>query len=106
MSYRFMRIIVFFDLPTLTDTDRREYRRFRKLLIKNGFFMMQESVYTRMVLNQTVQKSVVDLLKKNKPKDGLVQALVITEKQFTNTVNISGMFSSDIVDSDERLVVL
>lgn len=68
--------------------------------------MMQESVYTRMVLNQTVQKSVVDLLKKNKPKDGLVQALVITEKQFTNTVNISGMFSSDIVDSDERLVVL
>ena len=106
MSYRFMRIIVFFDLPTLTDTDRREYRRFRKLLIKNGFVMMQESVYTRMVLNQTVQKSVVDLLKKNKPKDGLVQALVITEKQFTNTVNISGMFSSDIVDSDERLVVL
>ncbi len=101
-----MRIIVFFDLPTLTDTDRREYRRFRKLLIKNGFVMMQESVYTRMVLNQTVQKSVVDLLKKNKPKDGLVQALVITEKQFTNTVNISGMFSSDIVDSDERLVVL
>ena len=98
--------MVFFDLPTLTDTDRREYRRFRKLLIKNGFVMMQESVYTRMVLNQTVQKSVVDLLKKNKPKDGLVQALVITEKQFTNTVNISGMFSSDIVDSDERLVVL
>lgn len=106
MSYRFMRIIVFFDLPTLTDRDKREYRNFRKLLIKNGFIMMQESVYTRMVLNQTVQKSVIELLKKNKPVDGLVQVLVVTEKQFSNTVNISGEFSSDIVDSDERLVIL
>lgn len=101
-----MRIIVLFDLPTLTDKDKREYRNFRKLLIKNGFIMMQESVYTRMVLNQTVQKSVIDLLKKNKPADGLVQALVITEKQFNNTVTISGEFKSDIIDSDERLVVL
>ncbi len=101
-----MRIIVFFDLPTLTDRDKREYRNFRKLLIKNGFIMMQESVYTRMVLNQTVQKSVIELLKKNKPVDGLVQVLVVTEKQFSNTVNISGEFSSDIVDSDERLVIL
>lgn len=106
MSYRFMRIIVFFDLPTLTDKDRREYRNFRKLLIKNGFIMMQESVYSKVVLNQTVQKSVLDLLKKNQPSAGLVQALVITEKQFSNTVNIVGNFKSDIIDSDERLIVL
>ena len=106
MSYRFMRIIVFFDLPTLTDKDKREYRAFRKLLIKNGFIMMQESVYTRMVLNQTVEKSVIDMLKKNKPGDGLVQALVVTEKQFSNTVTISGHYSSDIIDTYERLVVL
>lgn len=101
-----MRIIVFFDLPILTDKDKREYRNFRKLLIKNGFIMMQESVYTRMVLNQTVQKSIIELLKKNKPADGLVQALVVTEKQFSNTVNIAGKFSSDIIDSDERLIIL
>lgn len=106
MSYRFMRMIVFFDLPTLTDKDRREYRNFRKLLIKNGFIMMQESVYTKMLLNQTAQKSVMELLKKNKPASGLVQALVITEKQFSNTVNISGDFKSDVIDSDERLVIL
>ena len=106
MSYRFMRIVVFFDLPTLTGTDKREYRKFRKLLIKNGFIMMQESVYTRMVLNQTVQNSVIELLKKNKPPAGLVQALVVTEKQFSNTVNISGKITSDVIDSDERLLVL
>ena len=101
-----MRIIVFFDLPTLTDKDKREYRKFRKLLICNGFVMMQESVYTRMVLNQTVQKSVLDMLTKNKPAEGMVQALVITEKQFANTVNISGKFVSDVIDSDSRLVII
>lgn len=106
MSYRFMRIIVFFDLPTLTDKNRREYRGFRKMLIENGFVMMQESVYTRMVLNRTVQNSVVDLLIKNKPSEGLVQALVITEKQFSNMVNILGTFQSDVVDTDERLIIL
>jgi len=101
-----MRILVFFDLPTLTDGDKREYRKFRKLLIKNGFIMMQESVYTRMVLNQTVQKSIIELLKKNKPPAGLVQAMVVTEKQFSNTVNISGKVTSDVIDSDERLLIL
>ncbi len=106
MTYRFMRILVFFDLPTVTDKDKREYRRFRKMLIQNGFVMMQESVYTRMVLNKTVEKSVIDTLKRNKPSDGLVQAIVITEKQFAGMVNISGEFVSNVIDTDERLVIL
>ena len=106
MSYRFMRIVVFFDLPTITDRDRREYRRFRKLLIKNGFFMMQESVYTRMVLNQSVKNAVIDMLERNKPEAGLVQALVVTEKQYATMINIQGEIKSDVLDTDERLVFL
>ena len=46
MSYRFMRVIVFFDLPTISLEDKREYRNFRKFLLKKGFAMMQESVIT------------------------------------------------------------
>ena len=37
MNYRFMRIVVMFDLPVLTLEDKRNYRNFRKTLIKNGF---------------------------------------------------------------------
>lgn len=106
MSYRFMRIIVFFDLPTVTETDKREYRKFRRTLIKNGFIMLQESVYIRMVLNQSVQKSTLEYLKNHRPAEGMVQALVITEKQFAGMVNIIGKTSTDIIDTDERLVIL
>ena len=47
MSYRFMRMLVMFDLPTETGEDRRNYRKFRKGLLENGFYMLQESVYCR-----------------------------------------------------------
>lgn len=101
-----MRIIVFFDLPTETAADRREYRTFRKLLIKNGFVMMQESVYCRMVLNGSVQKSVFDVIRKNKPKKGIVQMLTVTEKQFASMAYITGASKTDVIDTDERLVIL
>lgn len=44
-----MRIMVFFDLPTITPANRKDYANFRKYLIKNGFIMMQESVYSKLL---------------------------------------------------------
>ncbi len=106
MSYRFMRMLVFFDLPTETDNDRRNYRKFRKNLLTNGFFMMQESVYCRMVLNPTSQKTVMDNLYKIRPPRGLVQVLTVTEKQFSHMQCITGEFQNDLIYSDSRLVIL
>ena len=106
MSYRFMRMLVFFDLPTETDADRREYRRFRKLLIRNGFIMLQESVYCKLLLNTTAQNTVAELLRRNRPAEGVVQMLTITEKQFTKMEFITGMYHHDVIDTDERLVEL
>ena len=62
-----MRVIVFFDLPVETSLDRRNYSKFRKLLINEGFIMMQESVYTKLTLNNSVTESVRQKLLKNKP---------------------------------------
>ena len=106
MSYRFMRMLVFFDLPTETDAERREYRRFRKLLIRNGFLMLQESVYCKLLLNSTAQTSMAELLRKNRPPQGIVQMLTITEKQFAKMEYITGEWHSDVIDTDERLVEL
>ena len=101
-----MRIMVFFDLPTETAADRREYSRFRNALIKNGYIMMQESVYIKLTLNQNSAKIAVDHVKKIKPPKGLVQVLTITEKQFQKMENITGEVRSDVIDNDSRLVIL
>lgn len=105
-SFRFMRMLVFFDLPTITVEDRRNYYLFRKLLIKNGFIMLQESVYCKLMTTPTVEKSVNNLIQKNKPPKGLVQTLAVTEKQFAKMNYIVGESTSDIIDNEERLVVL
>ena len=101
-----MRIIVFFDLPTETPADRKEYRRFRKMLIKNGFVMMQESVYSKIVLNSTAKDYVLEIIRKNKPPEGLIQALTITEKQFAGMEFVSGKHQTDVIDTDERVIVI
>ena len=106
MSYRFMRMLVMFDMPTETSADRRHYRQFRKMLIQNGFYMLQESIYTRMLLNPSVQRSSLEVIRKNKPPAGTVQVLTLTEKQFSSMEFISGEFHSQVLDSDERLVIL
>lgn len=105
MSYRFMRVIVFFDLPTLTAENRREYTRFRKFLIKSGFLMMQESVYTKMALNQTAATSIAESVRKNKPLEGIVQMMTVTEKQYNRMEYVCGKFKSDVLCTDERLVI-
>ena len=69
MSYRFMRMIVFFDLPTKTTADLREYRKFRKLLITNGFVMMQESVYSKLVVTDAQASAAIRQLE-NPPSRG------------------------------------
>lgn len=106
MSYRYMRIIVFFDLPVLTEKNRRDYREFRKFLIKSGFIMMQESVYCKLAQNGTVADAISENLRKNTPTEGLVQILKITEKQYAKMDYLVGERKTEIVDSDERLVIL
>jgi CRISPR-associated protein Cas2 len=106
MSYRFMRTLIFFDLPTETAAERREYRRFRKLLIQNGFVMMQKSVYCRMLINASQERAVLDVIRRNRPAKGIVQVLSVTEKQFSKIEFITGEYHTDVVTGDERLVIL
>ena len=101
-----MRVMVFFDLPTETAQNRKEYSKFRKFLIKCGFMMMQESVYCKLVLNGTAQASVIAALRNNRPGSGIVQVLTVTENQFSKMEYLVGEYRGDVVQSDERLVEL
>lgn len=101
-----MRVIVFFDLPTVTASERREYTRFRKGLIKNGFMMMQESVYCKLALNPSAASSVMEAVKAIRPGKGIVQMLLVTEKQFARMELVLGEYKTQIIDGEERLVIL
>ena len=106
MSYRFMRVMIFFDLPVGTSEERRNYAKFRKYLVKNGFIMMQESVYSKLALNPSIANAVVENIRKNKPPVGLVQMMVLTEKQYSKMEIVVGNAQSTVLESDERLVIL
>ena len=101
-----MRILVMFDLPVTTAAERRAYTLFRKYLLKNGFLMLQESVYCKIAQNPVAADSVIDALRKNKPPTGLVQLLWVTEKQYAKMEYIAGESQLDVLNDDRRLVVL
>ena len=106
MSYRFMRIMVLFDLPVETPLQRHNYGKFRRYLIKNGFMMMQESIYCKISPNSTLADAAIENVRKNKPSKGLVQILRVTEKQFAKMDYIVGEGNTEVLSSDDRLVIL
>lgn len=104
MNYKFMRLVVFFDLPMLTDRNRREYTKFHKYLIKNGFIMMQKSVYSKLVINNMTSAAVKQKIKSNLPPEGIVELLEITENQFSGIEYLVGEEQQLTIDSLDRLV--
>ena len=61
---RIMRTMVFFDLPNIYSRDRRNYQLFRKFLLSEGFIMMQESVYSKIMLNSQQTKLLIERIRK------------------------------------------
>lgn len=101
-----MRIILFFDLPSVTKKEIRDYNLFVKNLKKLGFVRMQESVFTKLALNPSVVISCMNELKKKLPPDGIVSVLTITEKQFTSMEHLIGEIETDVIMSEEKVVHL
>ena len=106
MNYKFMRILVFFDLPVTSNKNKRDYSAFRKFLIRNGFIMMQQSVYSKLVINNVTSAAIKQKVRSNLPPEGSVQLLEITENQFARIEYLSGTAQSLILDSTDRLVEL
>ena len=67
---------------------------------------MQKSVYSKLALNNSIVNSVKEKIYRNKPKEGIVQMLVITEKQFSGIEYVTGEKDSNILDNTERMIIL
>lgn len=68
--------------------------------------MMQESVYSKLAQNSSVADTILAGLEKNKPDEGLVQVLKVTEKQYEKMKYLVGKQQSEVIDTDERLIIL
>jgi len=81
-AYRFMWVVVLFDLPVDTKAARRAYAIFRKRLLQDGFTMLQYSVYARHSSSEENAQVHINSVQHWVTDDGEVRILTITDKQF------------------------
>ncbi|WP_270455904.1 CRISPR-associated endonuclease Cas2 [Allisonella histaminiformans] len=102
-----MRVLVFFDLPTGTKQEKKQYIRFRKYLLDNGYEMLQYSVYCRITGNRDEAEKYIAHLQMNLPRDGQVRSLLITELQYEQMKILLGSPTiSEKKVKDRELLVL
>lgn len=89
-AYRIMWLLVMFDLPTITKTEKKKSAKFRKELEKDGFAMMQYSVYIRYCASLESANVHIKRVRGICPDKGKISILTVTDKQYSNIVNIWG----------------
>lgn len=89
-AYRIMWLFVFFDLPVTTKKTQKEAALFRKNLMKDGFTMLQYSVYIRHCASYESLQVHVKRVKSIIPDLGMVSILSVTDKQYGNIINFWG----------------
>ena len=102
-QYHIMWLFVFFDLPTNTKVERRKASVFRKELQKDGFTMMQFSVYTRHCASWQSAQVHVKRVKSIIPTKGHVSILQITDKQYGDIINYWGKQTDPLKPPPQQL---
>ena len=67
---------------------------------------MQESVFTKLALNQTVVNACMNDLKKHLPPEGIISILTITENQFASIDHLIGEIETDVIISEDKVIRL
>ncbi len=87
---RMMWMIVMFDLPTNTKAQRRAATKFREFLLDCGFTMTQYSIYIRLLSGKERARVLERKIGGQVPKEGSIQILCITDKQYENIKSYHG----------------
>ena len=86
-----MRMLVFFDLPVVTKSERRAYAQFRRFLLNDGYDMIQFSVYGRILNGNDAGDKHMKRLVTNLPQEGSIRVLTVTEKQYASMKLLVGL---------------
>lgn len=104
---RFMRLIVFFDIPNTSKIQQRAYRVFSKFLKTEGYIMIQYSVYSKLCINSDAAVTASKRLISNHPPEGDIRYMIITERQYQNIVSIQGKYSlQERVTTTDRTIMI
>ncbi|NCE73154.1 CRISPR-associated endonuclease Cas2 [Odoribacter sp. Z80] len=102
-AYRIMWLFVFFDLPVTTKSERHTATHFRKFLEKDGFTMMQFSVYIRHCASKESAEVHTSRIRNNIPDKGQVSILSVTDKQYGEILNYWGSQSKSLGETPKQL---
>lgn len=100
-----MRLIVMYDLPVITEKDKKIYSKFRRFLLNDGYIMMQFSIYSRICKNHDDIYKHINRIRQNTPEKGNVRLLQVTENQYNSMLLLTGSKASDELISSESLIV-
>lgn len=104
--YKQMRILLLYDMPMVDREDQQIYNKFHNNLKKIGYYMLQYSVYTKVIQNDTSLVQNKERLKQIIPKTGNIVIIKITEKQYQNMVHLSGEKNLfDVIVGGNELVI-
>lgn len=98
-----MWLFVFFDLPTETKKNKKDAANFKKELEKDGFTMMQYSVYIRHCPSKENTDVHVKRVKTMIPSEGRVSIMAITDKQYGDIINFSGKIITSLPNAPRQL---
>jgi len=102
-AYHIMWLFVFFDLPVVKAKERKAAARFRKDLLKDGFGMMQYSVYTRHCASKESAAVHLKRVKGYVPEKGQVSILQVTDKQYGEIINYWGAKTTPLAPGPKQL---
>lgn len=102
-AYRIMWVLVFFDLPTETKADRKNYTKFRKKIMDDGFQMFQFSMYIRHCSSRENSEVHIKRVKTILPSKGHVGIMCVTDKQFGMMEIFRGKEQVEIPETAQQL---
>jgi CRISPR-associated protein Cas2 len=100
-----MWLIAMYDLPIETSENRRDYTRFRKALLKDGFMMLQFSVYARFIASEEAAETHRRIVKSCIPAAGQVRLIAITDIQFSKMEVFYGKKPQAVEDIPEQILL-
>lgn len=103
----FMRILLFFDLPTENARQRKNYRTFIKYLSNEGYIRVQFSVYSKLCINSSAAETAAKHVLGAAPAEGDIRYLIITENQYLKITNINDTYSlQEKITTTDRTIMI